>query len=128
MSRIFYVFLGGGAGSAARYLVTIAAARLLSPALPFGTLIANGIGCFLIGFVHSFAMQSARLSSDVRLFLTTGVLGGLTTYSTFNYEALEMFERGETTRAMLYAATMLVGCAGAGVLGIWVARSLFGSM
>ena len=62
MIRIIYVFLGGGAGSVARYLTTLAAARLISPEFPFGTLIVNLVGCFLIGFIHSVAMLSARLS------------------------------------------------------------------
>jgi CrcB protein len=122
LNRIVYVFLGGGAGSVARYLITIAAARLISPAFPFGTLIVNLIGCFCIGYVHTLAMFSARLSADVRLFLTTGVLGGLTTYSAFNYEMLTMFEQGATKSAALHAAAMLIGCAIAGVLGVWGAR------
>jgi CrcB protein len=123
--RIVYVFLGGGAGSVARYLTTIAAARLISPALPFGTLIVNLTGCFFIGFVHTAAMFSSRLSADARLFVTTGVLGGLTTYSAFNHETLTLMEHGAAKSAVLYATAMLVGCGLAGVLGIWSARSLF---
>ena len=76
--------------------MTLAAVRLLSPDFPFGTLIVNLVGCFFIGFVHSFAMLTVRLSPDVRLFLTTGVMGGLTTYSSFNYETLAMFDQGRT--------------------------------
>ena len=128
MNRIFYVFLGGGAGSVARYVVTIAAARLISPEFPFGTLIVNLVGCFLIGFVHSVAMVSARLSPESRLFLTTGVLGGFTTYSAFNYETLTLIEQGQPGRAAGYTAAMVAGCAGAGVLGIWSARAVLGSV
>jgi len=128
MNRVVYVFLGGGAGSVARYLTTIAAARLISPAFPFGTLIVNLIGCFFVGFVHTLAVFSARLSSDTRLFLTTGVLGGLTTYSAFNYETLSLVEQGEARSAVLYAAAMLVGCGAAGILGIWGARSILPSV
>lgn len=126
MNPIFYVFLGGGAGSVARYLTTIAAARLISPEFPFGTLIVNLVGCFLIGFVHSIALVSARLSPETRLFLTTGVLGGFTTYSAFNYETLSFFEQGQVARGAGYAAAMLLGCAVAGVLGVWSARALVG--
>jgi CrcB protein len=122
VNRIFYVFLGGGAGSVARYLTTIAAQRVLGPGFPFGTLIVNLVGCFLIGAVHGAALQAARISPDTRLFLTTGVIGGLTTYSTFNYETLTLFEQGATARASIYAATTILGCAGAGVLGTWTTR------
>lgn len=126
LNRIIYVFLGGGAGSAARYLVTIAAARLISPEFPFGTLIVNLVGCFLIGFVHSVAMLSARLSPEIRLFLTAGMLGGFTTYSAFNYETLNLLEQGQTARAAAYGAAMIIGCAAAGVLGVWSARAMVG--
>ena len=128
MSRIFYVFLGGGAGSVARYLVTLAAARVIAPEFPFGTLIVNLLGCFLIGFVHQLAMASARFSPEIRLFLTTGVLGGFTTYSAFNYETLSFLEQGQAARAGGYAAAMIVGCAAAGALGIWIARACVGSV
>jgi CrcB protein len=128
LSRWLYVFLGGGAGSAARYLTTIAAARLISPEFPFGTLIVNLLGCFLIGFVHTVAVVSGRLSPEARLFLTTGVLGGFTTYSAFNYETLSLVEQGQAARAAAYAAAMIVGCAAAGVLGVWSARTLLESV
>ena len=128
MSHVVYVFLGGGAGSVARYLMTIAAARLISPTFPFGTLIVNLVGCFFIGFVHTVAMSSTRLSLDARFFLTTGVLGGLTTYSAFNYETLSLLERGEARSAVLYAASMLAGCGLAGILGVWSARAILPSV
>jgi CrcB protein len=125
---IFYVFLGGGAGSVARYLTAIAAERMLGSRFPFGTLTVNLVGCFLIGAIHGIAMLTSRISPDARLFLTTGVLGGLTTYSAFNYDALHLFEQGATARASIYAAATILGCAGAGVLGVWTARSLVGSV
>jgi fluoride exporter len=128
LNRIFYVFLGGGAGSVARYLTTIAAARLISPELPFGTLIVNVVGCFLIGFVHTVAMVSVRLSPETRLFVTTGVLGGFTTYSAFNYETLSFFNQGQAARGAGYATVMIIGCAIAGVLGVWSARAIVGSV
>jgi len=92
MSRILLVLAGGGVGSVLRYLTTLAAVRLLSPNFPFGTLIVNLVGCFFIGFVHTLALLTARVSPETRLFLTTGVLGGLTTYSSFNYEALALVD------------------------------------
>lgn len=128
MLRIFYVFVGGGAGSVARYLTALFAARILSPTFPFGTLIVNVVGCFLIGFIHTTAMITSRVSPDTRLLLTTGVIGGLTTYSSFNYEMLSLLEEGATARAVTYLMATLVGCALAGVLGTWSARSLLGTV
>ena len=127
MHRIFYVFIGGGAGSVARYVVALLAARILSPTFPFGTLIVNVVGCFLIGFIHTTAMITTRVSPDARLFLTTGVIGGLTTYSSFNYEMLSLFDQG-VARTVAYLTATLVGCALAGVLGTWSARSMLGTV
>ena len=98
--------------------------RLLSPDFPFGTLNREPRGGFFIGFVHSFAMLMVRLAPDVRLFLTTGVIGGLTTYSSFNYETLVMFDQGRTTHAVVYSLAMVLGCATAGRLGLASARAV----
>jgi CrcB protein len=109
-------------GSVLRYLTTLAAVRFISPTFPFGTLAVNVVGCFVIGFVHTFATITARISPEARLFLTTGVLGGLTTYSSFNYEALAMVEQARAFAAVLYAIATVLGCAIAGLLGTWSAR------
>jgi CrcB protein len=127
VSRLFLVLVGGGLGSVLRYGTTLAAVRFISPSFPFGTLIVNLVGCFFIGFVHSLATLTARISPETRLFLTTGVMGGLTTYSSFNYESLFLLEQGQTTSAVVYALGMLVGCALAGVLGTVGARALVAS-
>jgi CrcB protein len=126
--RIFYVFLGGGAGSVARYLTAIAAQRVFGPHFPFGTLTVNLVGCFLMGVIHGVAQHTARLSPDARVFLATGVMGGFTTYSAFNDETLTLFGQGATARASLYAVATILGCAGAGVLGIWSARTIVGTV
>jgi CrcB protein len=98
--------------------------RLLSETFPVGTLAVNVVGCFFIGFVHSFAVLTVRLSPEARLFLTTGVMGGLTTYSSFNYETLTMIDQGRTTAAALYFAATVLGCGVAGVLGLAGARAV----
>ena len=111
-------------GSVLRYATALAAVRFISPTFPFGTLLVNLAGCFCIGFVHGFAMLTARISPDARLFLTTGVLGGLTTYSSFNYEALELLEQARPTAAAIYVLATGLGCAIAGLGGTWAARAL----
>jgi CrcB protein len=127
VNRILLVLAGGGVGSVLRYLTALAAVRFVSPTFPFGTLVVNVVGCFFIGFVHSFAMLTARISPDARLFLTTGVLGGLTTYSSFNYEALALVEQTRPTAAALYVLATGFGCVAAGLAGTWSARALAAS-
>ena len=121
------VLVGGGVGSVLRYLTVLAAVRFLSPTFPFGTLIVNVVGCFFIGFVHTFATITARIPPDARLFLTTGVLGGLTTYSSFNYEALALVEQARATHAIAYVVATGLGCVLAGLLGTLGARAIVAS-
>jgi CrcB protein len=124
MMRFLLVLAGGGLGSALRYLTVLAAVRFVTPNFPVGTLVVNVVGCFFIGFVHSFAILTARISPEARLFLTTGVMGGLTTYSSFNYEALAMIEQGQVGQAIGYALAMVLTCVAAGLLGTWSAHVL----
>ena len=127
MTRVLLVLVGGGVGSVLRYFTALLAVRFVSPTFPFGTLVVNVVGCFFIGFVHSLATLTARISPETRLFLTTGVLGGLTTYSSFNYETLAFVEQGRPFQATVYFLAMLLGCAVAGLLGTWGARSVVSS-
>jgi CrcB protein len=124
VNRVLLVLVGGGVGSVMRYLTALAAVRFVSPNFPFGTLVVNLVGCFFIGFVHHFATLTARISPDARLFLTTGVLGGLTTYSSFNYEALALVEQARPVAATAYVLATGLGCAAAGLAGWWSARAL----
>ncbi|HEX7831582.1 MAG TPA: CrcB family protein [Thermoanaerobaculia bacterium] len=113
MMRFLLVCLGGAAGSGARYLVALGATSLFGARFPIGTLIVNVVGSFLIGV----AMQ-ALPPSDLRLFLTTGVIGGFTTYSAFNYETLQL----PTAMGIVNVVATFTGCLIAGLLGMWVAR------
>ncbi|HET7437140.1 MAG TPA: CrcB family protein [Thermoanaerobaculia bacterium] len=119
MTRLLLVCTGGAIGSGARYLTALWAARAFGPAFPFGTLIVNVLGSFLITLI----IESARFTPDVRLFLTTGVLGGFTTYSAFNHDATEYLHSGAYTTAFTYIAATLLGCLTAGFAAVAVARS-----
>ena len=127
MTRVLLVFVGGGVGSVLRYLTVLAAVRFVTPSFPVGTLVVNLVGCFFIGFVHNLAMQTTRISPDARLFLTTGVMGGLTTYSAFNYETLSLVEQGQLAQAIGYGLAMVIGCIAAGLLGTWSAQAVVAS-
>lgn len=122
MTRLLLVCLGGAAGSGARYLVSIGAIALFGIRFPYGTLIANVVGSFLAAFVMYVSTATETISPEMRLLLATGVLGGFTTYSTFNTETLGYFRDGAWGLATLNAALTLSGCFAAGMAGFAVAR------
>jgi fluoride exporter len=122
MTRLLLVCAGGAAGSGARYLVGAGLSRWLGTALPWGTLAVNVVGAFLISLVMDLSIHSGAIPTEVRVFLTAGVLGGFTTYSSFNFEVLGFLQQGSWARALGYASTTVVGCLVAGLLGMAAAR------
>ncbi len=109
------VFLGGGVGAALRHGVNIAASRLLGTGFPYGTLTVNVVGSLVMGlFVAWFAFEGSP-SQHWRLFLTTGMLGGFTTFSTFSLDTALLYERGEVGIAALYVVVSVV----AGLTGLF---------
>lgn len=126
-TRYLLVALGGALGSAGRYWVGGWAPRLLGPAFPYGTLMVNVLGSFLISLLMGVALETTSIPVNLRLFLTTGVMGGFTTYSTFNYETLVLLQQRVWLAAGLNLAGTLLGCLLAGVLGLWVARWVTGT-
>ena len=124
MDRILLVCLGSALGGGLRYVASLAALPWLGPAFPFGTLIVNITGSFLIGAIMHVALTSTAISSLVRLFLTTGIMGGLTTYSAFNYETLEFLRNDSPGIGLLNLVVTVVTCLGAGVLGLAAGRLL----
>lgn len=124
MARFLLICLAGGIGTGTRYLVSLGAARFLPPTFPYGTLIVNLVGCFLIAAVMQAAVQSSAMSDTVRLTLTTGFLGGLTTYSAFDYEVMEFFSHRAWATGVLYLVATVGGCFVMGVLGVAAAQRL----
>ena len=124
--KLLLVCLGGAIGSGARYLVALWAASALGVAFPFGTLIVNLAGSFLLGVLMHVGTSTELLSSDMRLLLATGVLGGFTTYSTFNYETTSYLREGAWTIGALNIAVTVVGCLVAGFAGLALARAIVG--
>ena len=124
--RLALICLGGAIGTGARYLTSLWAAGVFGPAFPAGTLIVNVAGSFFIGFIMQTSAATELISSDVRLMLTTGVMGGFTTYSTFNYETTNYFRSGAWGIGIVNASATFFGCLIAGLAGIALARALFG--
>jgi CrcB protein len=125
MERFLWICLGGAAGTGARYLVGVWAAQRLGSAFPFGTLIVNLVGCFAIAFVVH-AATTLSWSPAVRSAITVGFIGGLTTYSSFNYETTALIERGALGAAAVNAVATIGGAFAAGWLGLIVARLFLG--
>lgn len=103
MMSFFLVFLGGGLGSAARHGVNLLAVRLFGFQFPLGTLLINIVGSLAMGVVVEYGALKSGLPQQMRLFLTTGVIGGFTTFSTFTLEIALLNGRGEQLAAALYA-------------------------
>jgi CrcB protein len=118
------VCLGGALGSGARYGVSTWAARALG-SFSQGTLLVNVSGSFLLALLMGVA-ATRGLSPEARLFLGGGILGGYTTYSSFNYEALVLADGGSPARAVGYVALTVVGCLVAGLAGLVAGRALAG--
>jgi CrcB protein len=105
-------------------LVTLAAQSLLGAGFPYGTLAVNVVGSFLIGMIMHVSVESTLISDPTRVFLTAGVMGGLTTYSAFNYETLRLAGDGEWLFAAANLVATVVMCLVAGVLGLASGRAL----
>ncbi len=127
MEKLVLVMLGGALGSGARWLVGAGATAKLSATLPFGTLIVNVVGSFAMGLVAQWAAQSGTFSPEKRAFVATGLLGGFTTYSSFNQETIEFVNAGAWTSALVYAGGTALLCLAAGFAGMAAARAIAAS-
>ena len=115
------VFLGAGIGGALRHGVNVGAAKLFGFGFPFGTLIVNVAGSFAIGLLAGYFAFRPGLPQDMRLFLTTGILGGFTTFSAFSLDAALLIER----HAYALAAAYVLGSVAAGLVALFLGLALF---
>ncbi|HJP56132.1 MAG TPA: fluoride efflux transporter CrcB [Gemmatimonadales bacterium] len=124
MGLIWYIALGSAIGGAGRFLVAELVQRAATTTFPTGTLAVNLTGSFLLGFIVRYAIETPAVSPELRAFLTIGICGGYTTFSTFSFETVRMLEDGEWMRASLYVGSSLVLAVGAVFLGFAAARQL----
>ena len=126
MQHLLVVCLGGAIGSGARYALSTWMATRLGASFPWGTLAVNVIGSFLLGAIMYLGATRGILSPTLRFALGTGVMGGFTTYSTFNYETLTFLDQRAFGLAAANAGLTFAGCLAAGALGVAAARAASG--
>lgn len=111
-----WVGFGGFLGSIMRYWIAYGMAQLLGVAFPYGTLLENLVGCYLIGLLGTLAEKGMLLSPSLRQFLFIGILGGFTTFSSFSYEALELFKERSFLLGSIYIGGHYIFC----LLFVWL--------
>ena len=116
------VFLGGGLGAVLRYWMTGAIYRYTGGGFPTGTLVVNIAGSFAIGLLMALFMDRFITTPTMRIFLTVGLLGGFTTFSTFSYEAVVLMQEGSFFLFGTYAILTVIGCLLAAWLGLTVGK------
>lgn len=124
MWKVIAIALAGGAGTALRHGVNVGMVRWLGPSFPWPTLTVNIVGSLLLGVVMELAGDREIAGVQAKLVLGTGLLGGFTTYSSFNLETLRLFEQGAYGRASIYLGATLIVCLLAGAAGIALGRWL----
>ena len=124
--RFLLICLGGALGTGLRYLISGSLAQWLGPGFPYGTLTVNVVGSLAIGVIQEVGTTSLLIPDAARLFLTVGVMGGLTTYSTFSYETVKLVESGAWHEAWLNVAGTTAVCLACCFLGIALGRGVLG--
>ena len=122
---ILYAAFGGAIGAAARYSVNMTTLKLFGHGFPWGTVIVNVTGSFIMGVLIAIMALAWTTSQEMRVFLTTGILGGFTTFSAFSLDFVALFERKEYGLAFAYAGGSVVLSLAAVFAGLYLARTVF---
>ena len=120
---LLQVALGGAIGATGRYLTGVAAVRLMGPSFPWGTLVVNVVGSFVMGVIAVWLAE--RGLTRFAPLLMTGILGGFTTFSAFSLDAVSLYERGEVAAAGIYIAASVGLSVLALVAGLVLARGVW---
>jgi CrcB protein len=123
--EVLLVALGGAVGSAARYGVTLFAQSRLGGEFPYGTLAVNVVGSLLLGVIMALGDRTDLMPPTLRLALGTGVMGGFTTYSAFNYETYKLASNDALLAAIANVLVTLILCTLAGLVGVFGVRAAF---
>lgn len=124
LSFYLAIAFAGGTGALLRYLVGRATVNLGWAALPFGTLIANVLGCFLMGFLSWLLLHKWQMSQQVQTIVLTGLLGGFTTFSAFSLETLTLIQQGSSIKALIYICLSVLLCVLMCFAGLFLAKQI----
>lgn len=124
MGMILAIGLGGAIGALARYFLSSQITHFAGSGFPWGILIVNILGCFIMGVIAELGALSWNLSPEMRAFLTTGILGGFTTFSAFALDTALLTERGDLVAGMAYVAASVAGSIAALFAGLSLVRVL----
>jgi CrcB protein len=124
LMQVLYIGLFGALGCVSRYLVSGWVYALAGRGLPYGTLVVNVIGSFLLGLLMETGLRSTMFSPELRIGLTVGFMGGFTTFSTFSLETMRLFEEGSYWQAGSNIVLNVVVCLVFAGLGIFIARQI----
>jgi len=122
MNHWLAIAAGGAIGALLRYATATQVANWLGRGFPWGTLAVNVLGSLAMGLLYVWLVERAGLSGEWRVFLTVGLLGAFTTFSTFSIETLVLIEQGDWLRAISYVLASVIVCIAAAGLGVWLAR------
>lgn len=125
MPVVFWVAIGGGIGAAARYGVNVWSGRMFGTEFPWQTLIVNVLGCFVMGMLTDLMALKLNVGHEMRAFLTTGILGGFTTFSAFSLDFAYLVERKAFAAAGAYAAASVLVSLLAVFAGMHLIRTLY---
>ena len=125
MPVILWVALGGAIGSAARYSVNVWSGRMFGTEFPWHTLVVNILGCLVMGILTEMMALRLHVSHETRAFLTTGILGGFTTFSAFSLDFAYLVERKQVLAAGGYALASVVLSLLAVFAGMSLIRTLY---
>lgn len=124
--QLLYIGFFGGLGCIARYLVTLWTQQIAGHGFPYGTLLVNFIGSLLLALLLTASFRSFPVSTELRLGLSVGFLGGFTTFSTFSYQTLMLFDEGAFWSASTNVFLSLALCLGGAFIGVVVGRQFAG--
>jgi fluoride exporter len=124
LKNYFLAGFGGGLGAMTRYWLSGFVYRFLPTSFPYGNLVVNILGCFVIGVLMSSMQERFLVAPSLRIFLTIGILGGFTTFSSFSYETVSLLRDGELLRGCINVCASVFGCMLATYCGILSGRLL----
>ena len=124
MMQALAIAIGGALGALSRYLMYIVVHRYATLSFPYGILTVNLVGCFLMGLIAPILIDRLLMSSIWRQILLVGFLGSFTTFSTFTWDTIILFEEGAYFSAGIYVLMSVIGCLLATLVGLWMGRMI----